>query len=275
MSKVNKRIRKLHKWISVTVGAFFLVWLFSGVVMVVPVRWLVNIKSLVEGSQTNRLSSSGKALLVPSLPTQPDFESIEITIPQAIVALEAELGHEVQVSQIAATRIGEGLAYEITLEDGNRHLVDAVSGARIQITQATAEQMAQAGAKDGGRLAGTVLLHKRDYFYWGPLPVYKVSFDDSPRTVAYVSPVTGRIEQTTSRLGRLHQSVTSIHTFHPLRLITEKDAVRKGLLILISAVGVGTGITGYYLALPVRRRSSKTFDRTSVTADNEELPVDF
>ena len=46
---------------------------------------------------------------------------------------------------------------------------------------------------------------------------------------------------------------TSLHTFEPLKLITKRDAVRKGLLVLLSMIGVGVAGTGYYLALPRRR----------------------
>ena len=36
MSK--RKIYKVHKWVAVTVGVFFLMWLISGIVMILPNR---------------------------------------------------------------------------------------------------------------------------------------------------------------------------------------------------------------------------------------------
>ena len=135
---------------------------------------------------------------------------------------------------------------------------------------AMAEKTARARVQNAGEIVDTTLLHRHDYYYWGSLPAYKIVFDDSQRTVVYVSAVTGQIEQTTSRLGRLRHWVESIHTFEPLRLITENDVLRRGLLILVSTVGIGVVVTGFYIALPARRRPSQAKVRATVVPDGEK-----
>jgi uncharacterized iron-regulated membrane protein len=277
MVKLKKTVRKLHKWASVTVGVFILAWLITGIVLVVPLRWMVSIKDMIYGNEPETPVRSETASATGSALAQLDFRGITITVPQAISVLEEELGQEVQVDSVTAARFGQGLAYEITLRDSSRHMVDALSGTRTKVTQAMAEQTARASVNNARPPVSVDLMHRRDYHYWGSLPVHRVSFDDSQRTVVYVSAVTGHIEQTTSRLSRLHHWVTSIHTFQPLRLAIERDAVRKGLLIVIAMVGIGVVVTGFYLALPVRRRSPQALKRTltSVAAGDEELPADL
>jgi len=77
-------------------------------------------------------------------------------------------------------------------------------------------------------------------------------FDDDRATVSYISTSDGTVRRS-DRWSRIRGAITSLHTFEPVKLITKRDAVRKGLLALLSMVGVGVAGTGYYLALPRRR----------------------
>jgi hypothetical protein len=158
------------------------------------------------------------------------------------------------VTGVTVARFGNGLAYEIELQDGSRYLVDAVRGTPIIITQAMAERAAQTWMRNGAGIIRVAVLQEREYHYWGSLPVHKITFGDRRRTVVYVSGVTGQVVHTTSRLGRVRGWITGLHTLEPLRLITKADAVRKGLLLVALAVGLAVEMTGFYLAFPTKRR---------------------
>ncbi len=267
MSK--RTIYKVHKWFALTVALFFLAWLMSGILMAVPQSWL---KALVQTGSAKGSAQAEEIASRPAIPPQADFRDIRISVPQAISALEVKIGREVQVTGIKLARLGTRLAYEITLEDDSRHLVDAGNGAHITVSQAMAEKIASAAAPNAGEIISTALLSRRDYHYWGPLPVYKIVFNDSPGTVVYVSAATGKIEVATSRLSRLHHWVTSFHTFEPLRLISENDSVRVALLLLFAVVGIATVCTGLYIAFPMKSRSSQGARQAVVERDDKKFP---
>jgi len=50
-------------------------------------------------------------------------------------------------------------------------------------------------------------------------------------------------------MDRIRGAIASLHTFEPIKLITKRDAVRNGLLIISSLIGIVASMTGYYLAL--------------------------
>ncbi len=256
----RRTMYRVHKWVALTVAGFLLAWLISGFVMAFPTVWL---KKLVQRGAVQAKSPSVEAT------PMADFRDIRISVPEAIAVLEADLGRESHVTGVKVTRFGNGLAYEIARRGGSRHLVDALRGTRIVITQAMAEKMARAAAPNAGGIARTDLLSKRDFYYGGPLPVYKIAFDDGWGTVVYVSAATGKV-QNWNRLVRFRRWVVSLHGFEPLRLISDNNKIRVGLLLLFALVGIGTVGTGLYLALPVRTRRTQVAQRENVARYGEK-----
>ncbi len=244
---------KIHKWLAISVGAFMLAWLISGILMAIPT-------SLLEGTMQTGRQQAASSLV--------DFKKLQISIPQAIAALEMELGQNIQATGVRAMRFGNGPVYEITLSDGGMRLVDALSGAPITITQAMAEEVGRSLVPKNAQILATTLMSQRDYYYWGRLPVYKIAFDDEPQTVVYVTAATGQTQHTT-RLGRLRRVVVSFHEFQPLRLISESNVLRVGLLILCSVVGIGAVGAGFFLAVPVRPRPSRAMRRATLARHGE------
>ena len=59
--------------------------------------------------------------------------------------------------------------------------------------------------------------------------------------------------QRSDRESRIRNAITSLHTLDPVKLLIERDAVR-GLLLLMSLIGMAAAGTGFYLALPGQRR---------------------
>lgn len=233
-------IRRAHKWIAVSVAAFFLAWLASGILMAVPRNWLAR------GNARNTSASAA---------ARPDFADIRVSIPQALVALEATSGERRRVTGVKVTRFAGTLAYHISLENDESRLIDALTGEPIVVSQALAEELARAASPGAGEPASTRLLAKRDFYYWGAVPVYKVGFADALGTVVYVSAVTAETQRW-NHLFRVRRWIVSLHGFEPLKLITENETLRVSLLLISAVVGVGAVLTGLTLALPGRSPSS-------------------
>jgi peptidase YpeB-like protein len=220
---------RIHKWLAVTAGLFLLVWLITGVIMVLPPL------------------STGPA------PVQPiqkiDFKDIVQSPAQAIANLEKILGTTSHVSSVGLKWIHDVLVYEIHFEDGGRHFINAVTGQVFSITRELAERFVLDAYPGQGRVQKVEMLEKHNYDYqWGPLPVYQIVLDSQQTTAYHVSTDDGSVRRS-ERMDRIRGAITSLHTFDPIKLITKRDAVRNGLLIITAVIGIVASLTGYYLAL--------------------------
>jgi hypothetical protein len=134
------------------------------------------------------------------------------------------------------------------------HLVHAQSGQPFTITPDIAEQITRGYVASQSRVVQRDLVTKHSLTYqWGPLPVYRFIFDDDQSIAYYVSIRDGAVSQN-NRWRWVTDAIASLHTFEPLRLITKQSTIKQGLLVLLSLVGIGAAITGYYLAWPRKAR---------------------
>ena len=226
---------KVHRWIAVTVGGFFLVWLFSGIVMVLP-------------------SSLFSAPVRQQTPASFDFQTITISPAEAIASLEQSLDELPKVDSVGLIRIADKVVYEIVLAQGEARFIDVQSGQLFTMTPQIAERIVRDHISSQARVLPIELVTRHDFSYpWGPLPVYRITFENDLSTVYYVSKRNGTIQRS-DRWSRIKGAIGSLHTFEPLKLITKRDVVRKGLLVVVSLFGVGAAASGFYLAL-LRRRS--------------------
>jgi hypothetical protein len=138
--------------------------------------------------------------------------------------------------------------YHIELEGGNSHLIDGRSGQEEKITEQRAIAIARTKLPSNVGVSKTEVLteHTAEYS-WGPLPVYRVVFDDRHATVVFVSTLNGA-ERSVNRLNRIQDFVEGLHTFRTVDLVTDSESVRKGLVVVFSLIGVGAAGSGYYLA---------------------------
>lgn len=123
---------KVHKWIAVVVGVFFLVWLISGIVMILP--------PLFPGPPRQQN------------PAALDFREVTVSPAQAVGNLAKSLGSYPEVNRVTLRRIGDALAYEVSVESGISHLIDARSGEVFTITPEIAEQIARDKLPSQGRV---------------------------------------------------------------------------------------------------------------------------
>jgi hypothetical protein len=228
----RRSLYKVHKWLAITVGGFVLLWLISGIVMILPPPF------------------PGTARQRPRAPL--NLQGMTVSPAEAIEALAKVLGEQPHVRSIGLRRIADTVAYEVTVQERDLHLIDAQSGQLITITPRISEQIARDYIASQARvLESELITHHSIAYQGGPLPAYRLVFDEDQSTIFYVSTRDGTV-RSSDRWSRIQGAMESIHTFQPLKLIGKRDTVRKGLIVLLSVVGIGVVGTGYYLALPCR-----------------------
>jgi len=226
---------KIHKWIAVTVGVFILAWLVSGIVMMMPPVFF----GMARGQEDRPVN----------------FREVTVSPAEAVGELARVLGSYPDVNWVNLRRIGGAPVYHVSLKSGGPHLIDARSRQVLTITQEMAEQIARNAFPSQARILQIEIVRRHTFEYaWGPLPAYRIAFADERGTVFHVSTIDGTAQRS-DRLNRIRTAIESLHTLEPLRLITERDWIRKGVLILLSVIGIGVAGTGYYLALLSRRTS--------------------
>jgi hypothetical protein len=228
---LNRFIYKTHKWLAVGVGLFTLIWFASGVVMVMPKNFLGK-GSVADGSAVAR--------------TGPGYKEIRLSIPQAIAAAEAAAGKPAEVTGVSLRRVNGRLAYEINTAKSGTHLIDALDGTPIQVTQEFARQMAEQalGGRAKAREISLLQNYTMDYMY-GELPAYRVAMDDEAATQVYIGKTTGAIRWSDWK-GRLRAFISGSHSFDFLLPIMANKWIRVALAFL-SFVGVCMTMFGTWI----------------------------
>jgi uncharacterized iron-regulated membrane protein len=232
----TQRIYKIHKLLAVSVGGFFLAWLISGIIMILP-----------------RLSAEPER---PPVSGTIDVKKVSVSTEEAVAKLTTKLGEVPQVREVRLKQIVDTDVYEILTASHGPHLIDARSGEPFSITAQGAEGIAKRHMASGPRELKIALLSRHEFAYpWGPLPVYRVVDAEEPSTVYYVSAIDGTVRRS-DRESRIRNAIASLHTLDPVKLLMQREVVRKGLLLLLSLIGIAAVGTGFYLALPRQRRQA-------------------
>ncbi len=229
-----RAIYAVHKWLAVTVGLFFLVWLVSGIVMILPPIF-----------SAPPLKRSPEAL---------DWRESTMSPAQAVASLETAGPEPPQVTTVTLRRIVDTPVYEVAVAGHGTRMINARSGERFTIEAPDAEGIIRSHFPSASMSTELVTSHSIAYT-WGPLPAYRIVLEGDPGTAYYVSADDGEVRRS-DRWSRVRAAISSLHTFEPVKLIVRGERVRKGLLFLLSAVGIAAALSGYYLALPRRKRST-------------------
>jgi Peptidase propeptide and YPEB domain len=223
-------IYKVHKWLAVSVSGFFLAWLISGIVMTLP-----------------RLAPER-----PPISDAVDIKKVSVSAKEVLSNLGTVVGDLSQVKAVTLKRIADSDVYEIITTSRGPLLIDAESGKLFSITAQKAEAIAKRHMASGPRELKVELLSRHEFTYpWGPLPVYRVVVPEDRSTFYYVSARDGTVSRS-DRETRIRNAIASLHTLDPVKLLIERKAFRKGMLILAGMVGIAAVCTG--LALAVKRR---------------------
>jgi len=225
---VTRTFLWLHKWLGICIGVVVFVWVVSGVVLILPRR------------------------AVPRAPAAAMDWSQASLSPGQIAALVAATGDSGEIQDLSLIRLRNRPVFLAEIRKGRRHLLDAATGAPIEITAQLAESIAVEGLRTPAPVTGVERLTRHDWRYSGALPAYRVVFDDARRTVAYVIERDGNLVLG-DRGIRIRAVIAGLHTFQPLRLLTGNTS-RVFSLYLTSVVAVLLVLTGYYLVLPKKWR---------------------
>jgi hypothetical protein len=221
---------KIHKWLAVSVGGLFLAWLISGIVMILP-----------------RLSPESKG---PPISDVIDMKKVSVSAQEAVAKVTTRLGEVPQVREVSLKRIADTDVYEVLTASHGLHLIDARFGEPFSVTAQGAEAIAKRQVVPGAGVLQIELLFRREFTYReGPLPAYRIVLEQDPSVLYYVSVRDGTVSRS-DRESRIRSAIASIHTLEPVKLFMEREAVRKGLLLLSSLIGIAAVGTGFYLALP-------------------------
>jgi len=222
-------IYRLHKWFAVSGGMFLLIWLITGVVILLPplsagpkpVRWVPNV----------------------------DFRDITLSPAQAVLNLEKALRTSVQVNAVNLKRIHDVVVYEIRLKNSGTHLINAASGQMFSITRDLARRYVRESYPNEGRVLKVETVERHGYAYqWGALPAYRVVLESEPSVDFFVATRDGTVRRS-DRVNRVRAALGSLHTFDPLKLLIRSDKLRRGLMIVAGVIGIVAALTGYYLSL--------------------------
>ena len=233
---MGNRLRyQVHKWLAITVGGFFLVWLVSGILMIMPPLF------------------SAPALNNTSEPL--DRRENIISPIEAVETLEnSQSPEQLKVDAVTLKRIVGTPVYEVAISGGDTQMINARSGEQFTIDGHVAEQIIRSHFPSSSMKTELVTRHNIAY-PWGPIPAFRIELNGDPATQYYVSTRDGEIRRS-DRWTRIQGAISSLHTFEPIKLIVRGERVRKALLILSGAVGIAAALSGYYLAIPRRRRKA-------------------
>ena len=198
---------KVHKWIAISAGIFFLAWTVSGIVMVQPI--------------------GAYPLITTRASTRVDFSAIQLSPAQAIESFHKQSGNSANVTNVSFQRVRDVVAYALDLEDGTTILIDARTAQPITISPALAEQIAR---EDYSISAPIFQMRRIDQYEptypGGMLPVYRIIFDNDHSVTYYVSANTGAAQRS-DNLSRVRNLIASVHTFEPITLITKRAQLHR------------------------------------------------
>jgi hypothetical protein len=217
-------VRKAHKWTSFVVGAVFLAWVVSGLVMILPPP---------EGARPPAAAPSALH---------------EVTVSPAR-AIEVALGAaSAELESVSLRSLGSRWVFAVKPRGKPARFVDGASGERVEIDAALARSLA-AEAGVVAETASELKSHDLEYPF-GPLPTWRVVDPLDSSRMVYVSRADGQVGVST-RTTRLRAAITSLHAFQPLDALFGRGAGHVGLWIL-GLASLFTIATGYLLTLPKR-----------------------
>ncbi len=223
---------RLHKSLAIVFGAVLLMWLISGIAILLP--------------------PPGIKALQPAAQSAIDYSALRISPADVVTQAQETLGVKADVQDMALTQIGGRVYYEIRFTGSESTLIDARSGELFNITAEVASEIAEIQVQD----LPVVMVSRVDRhslaYPWGQLPVYRVSFGDARGTQAYVSIRNGAVRYV-DRTTLLRTALASLHDLSLLSLAFGIEKVKKELLLLLSLGSIAVVASGYYLAIAVGR----------------------
>ena len=228
-----RTVYKLHKWMGLTIGLFLFVSVVTGFVWISPYPGIM-----------------------PSRPVEPKalkWDRDFISPQQAAAVIECPL----PVKKITLRNILKDAVYEIETMQGSIFLVNACSGKKFQITEETACQLARNDFNPAVPVKAIAMINQHSLAYdHGPLPAYRIIFDNKAATHSYVDANTGNVVLKNNKHGRIRRFFVLLHDLSIISVYTGFNLLRQAPLMIMSLIAMAVILSGYYLAL-ARYRNKK------------------
>jgi hypothetical protein len=180
----------VHKWLALIIGAQILFWVVSGLFFAVfPIEQV--------RSEHRIAAHDARALDPTGLRTPGELAALLPEAPLRITYERDALGRAVALAEF---------------QDGRPILIDAREGTLLSpLTQDAAAEVAR------GHVAGTPEIREAHEVtsgsaeYRGPLPAWRIAFEDAEGLVVYVAADTGRVAARRSDLWRVYDTLWALH----------------------------------------------------------------
>jgi uncharacterized iron-regulated membrane protein len=213
---------KLHKWIGLFVGLQVLIWLGTGVYMVVVDIDFIHGDSLVKNMQQAVTLPQTSRFSMATLRTS-DPEAIRIDLRPVM-----------------------GKTYYVVTTSAKRYLLDPQSG---QVVSPLGEDVAREIAEfhfNGDALvirASLITSNPPMEIQTRPLPLWRIDFDDRFSTSFYIDPYTGSLATRRHQYWRVFDFLWMLHIMD----YEERTDAHNLLLITAQVTGLVLAITGLWL----------------------------
>jgi hypothetical protein len=187
--RLARNAGRLHRWVALVIGIQLLFWVVSGLFMaIVPIERV-----------------RGEHLKAPAAPAI-DPHSLAPAIGTALAALPPG-----RLERIEIRRMLDRPVLLLMTEQGPQ-LFDAGTGARLSpIGAETARALAARAARRVGEATAVIAITANSPEYRGPLPAWRIDFNDSESTRLFVAASEGRVISRRTGLWRLYDFLWSLH----------------------------------------------------------------
>jgi len=214
--------RTLHKWLGLLIGLQVLLWLATGLYMVVVDIDFIHGDTLVKNMQ--------QTVVVPRTP------------PLTLADLRERHPDAVQIG--LRTVMGKTF-YTVTTAD-NRYLVDAETGSlESPLDEATAREIASYHYSGEAPVIRATLITDNPpmEIQTRPLPLWRIDFDDRFATSFYVDPYSGSLLTRRHQYWRIFDFMWMLHIMD----YEDREDAHSPLLIAAQISGLAFAITGLWL----------------------------
>ncbi|MEZ5971096.1 MAG: hypothetical protein R3C31_04760 [Hyphomonadaceae bacterium] len=211
-----------HKWLALIVGVQILFWFGSGLFFAAfPIERVRSEHRIVQ--------HEAAALNAP-------LQDVTPLLPEAPTRVTYE--RDPQGDAVAVAEFGQRRPILIDLDDWR--VVSPLSAE-------AAEQIAQAYIAESPRIRESHLVTEETPEYRGPLPAWRIAFDDDEGLAVYVAADTARVTARRSDLWRLYDALWALH------IMDWRDHANfnTGLLILTTLTALIVTLAGFVL-IPYR-----------------------
>ena len=207
-----------HKWLALIVGVQVVFWVVSGLFFATfPIEQV---------RSEHRIAQHGAAPLVPPI------QDVSALLPEAPTRVTYE--RDATGDAVAVAEFVERRPILIDLQDWR---------VASPLSEEAASQIAQAYVAGSPRVRERKLVTAETPEYRGPLPAWRIAFDDGEGLAVYVAADTARVTARRSDLWRVYDALWALHIMD----WRDHENFNSGLLILTSFTTLIVVIMGFVL----------------------------